>query len=74
MAAESVEQWRAAAHDTSLYDVDEPFPAWAARYPRLKGGGDPVRHRMGLPNGWLDERQGGGAAAEARLTDEACEG
>ncbi|GLC41903.1 hypothetical protein PLESTB_001045700 [Pleodorina starrii] len=74
MAAQSLEQWRAAVYDASLYDADEPFPADAARHPRLKGGGEPVRQRMGLPDGWLDERRGGGAAAEARLTDDACEG
>ncbi|GIL62983.1 hypothetical protein Vafri_17141 [Volvox africanus] len=74
MAAESLEQWREAAYDTALYDPCEPFPACAVRYPRLKGGGAPVRQRMGLPDGWLDEHQGDGAAAEACLTDEACEG
>ncbi|GIL69821.1 hypothetical protein Vretimale_10128 [Volvox reticuliferus] len=74
MAAESLAQWRAVAYDTSLYDQYEPFPACAARYPRLKGGGAPIRQQMGLPNGWLDEHRGDGAAAEASLTDEACEG
>ncbi|EFJ43344.1 hypothetical protein VOLCADRAFT_106923 [Volvox carteri f. nagariensis] len=74
MVADSLEQWRAAANDIDMYDQSEPYPASAARHPRLKGGGAPVRQRMGLPNGWLDEHRGGGGAAEACLTDEACEG
>ncbi len=74
MAAQDLSQWRTAAGDASLYDWSEPFPASAARHPRLKGGAALVRQRMGLPNGWLDEHSGGGAAAEACLTDDACEG
>ncbi|KXZ54152.1 hypothetical protein GPECTOR_5g250 [Gonium pectorale] len=74
LAATSLDQWRTAVHDADSYDVSEPFPACAVRHPRLKGGGPLVRQRMGLPDGWLDEHTGGGAGAEERLSDEACEG
>ncbi|PNH05722.1 putative tRNA-dihydrouridine synthase, partial [Tetrabaena socialis] len=71
LAAESLEQWRAAVYDdaggSAMYDAGEQFPAAGFRHPRLKGGGaDGPRQRMGLPDGWMEEWRGGGGGAEQR--------